>query len=116
MNGMIGRSGTFVLSVLVTFSPAGGATSLYGIRRNCSGSRAGCNPAEVVRNQAAREGLSLERFDLKRICSAQEILGKVSRSFSAGILRPQTLGRRPRLKVNAAPLTLDTSTAHDKTS
>src|SRR5438094_2409865 len=116
MNGMIGRSGTFNLSVLVIFSPAGGATSLYGIGRNCSGSRVGCNLAEVVRNQAPREGLSLERIDLKWICSAQEILGKVSRSFSAGILRPQICGARPRLKVNAAPLTLDTSTAHDKTS
>src|SRR5207237_1033371 len=54
MNGMIGRSGTFNLSVLVIFSPAGGATSLYGIGRNCSGSRVCCNLAEVVRNQAPR--------------------------------------------------------------
>jgi hypothetical protein len=31
---MIGWSGTFNLSVLVIFSPAGGATSLYGISRS----------------------------------------------------------------------------------
>src|SRR6266404_9970593 len=61
MNGMIGRSGTFNLSVLVIFSPAGGATFLYGIRGNCSGSRAGCNLAEVVRSWRPREGLSLGR-------------------------------------------------------
>src|SRR5207245_1047433 len=32
MNGIIGRSGTFSLSVLEIFSPAGGLISLYGIR------------------------------------------------------------------------------------
>src|SRR3989442_6611215 len=32
MNGIIGRSGTFNLSVLEIVSPAGGAMSLYGIR------------------------------------------------------------------------------------
>src|SRR6266478_7579469 len=55
MNGMIGRSGTFSLSVLAIFSPAGGLISLYGIRLPLY--RQACRLQSLVAASASRNDL-----------------------------------------------------------